>query len=99
MLLWTEFQGGDVVVSPPFKWAKLINDSDYQFEPRMDREVDEHYIEQLRQIPDFNQAYEEDGLTVDEFMEFGPTRKTLRQFLGADADLDALVREIIVPAP
>lgn len=99
VLQWTEFQGGDVVVSPPFKWAKLINDSDYQFEPRMDREVDEHYIEQLRQIPDFNQAYEEDGLTVDEFMEFGPTRKTLRQFLGADADLDALVREIIVPAP
>ncbi len=96
---WTEFQGGDVVVSPPFKWAKLINDSDYKFEPRMDKEVDEHYIEQLRRIPDFNRAYEEDGLTVDEFMDFGATRKTLRQFLAADADLDALVREIIVPAP
>ena len=38
-------------------------------------------------------------MTVEEFEKFGPTRKTLRQFLAADADLDALVRDIIVPAP
>lgn len=99
VMQWTEFQGGDVVVSPPFKWAKLINDSDYEFEPRMDKEVDEYYIDQLRRIPDFNRAYEVDGLSIEEFEDFGPTRKTLRQFLGADADLDALVRDLIVPAP
>ncbi|MDO5720163.1 MAG: transaldolase family protein [Actinomycetaceae bacterium] len=96
---WAEFQGGDVVVSPPFKWQKLINDSDYEFVPRMDHAVEEKYLEQLRRIPDFNRAYEEDGMTVEEFDSFGPTRKTLRQFLQADADLDALVRDIIVPAP
>lgn len=96
---WAEFQGGDVVVSPPFKWQKIINDSDYKFVPRMDHAVEEKYLEQLRRIPDFNRAYEEDGMTIEEFDDFGPTRKTLRQFLQADADLDALVRDIIVPAP
>ena len=96
---WSEFQGGDVVVSPPFKWAKLINDSDYQVVERMSHPVEEHYLEQLRRIPDFCRAYEEDGMSVEEFEDFGATRKTLRQFLAADADLDALVRNIIVPDP
>lgn len=31
--------------------------------------------------------------------EFGATRVTLRQFLDADAKLDALVRDILIPAP
>ncbi|MDT3766745.1 transaldolase family protein [Gleimia hominis] len=100
VLQWSEFQGGDVVVSPPFKWQKLINDSDYKFEgPRMDIPVDEYYLEQLRRIPEFTRSYEEDGMTPEEFEDFGATRKTLRQFLNADSDLDALVRDVIVPAP
>ena len=99
VLQWSEFQGGDVVVSPPFKWQKIINGSDYEPVSRMDVPVDEHYIEQLRRIPDFNRAYDVDGMTIEEFETFGPTAKTLRQFLNADADLDKLVRDIIVPEP
>lgn len=96
---WAEFVGGDVVVSPPFKWQKIIADSDYTARERIADPVDPHYIAELERIPDFVRAYEPDGMTVEEFEEFGPTRKTLRQFLAADADLDALVRDIIVPAP
>ncbi len=96
---WAEFQGGDVVVSPPFKWQEIINNSDYEPVERMSVPVDPYYIEQLRRIPDFNRAYDEDGMTVEEFEEFGPTKLTLRQFLDADAKLDALVRDVIVPAP
>lgn len=99
VLHWSEFQGGDVVVSPPFKWQALINASDYQPVARMDVPVEGHYIEQLRRIPDFSRAYDEDGMTPEEFASFGPTAKTLRQFLDADAKLDALVRDILVPAP
>ena len=99
VLQWSEFQGGDVVVSPPFKWQKIINDSDYTPVARMDVPVEAHYIEELRRIPDFSRAYDVDGLTVDEFIGFGPTAKTLRQFLDADAKLDSLVRDILVPAP
>ena len=96
---WSEFVGGDVVVSPPFKWAKLINDSDYKVEERMDIPVREDIMKTLLSIPEFVRAYEPDGMTPEEFDTFGATAKTLRGFLQADADLDALVRDVIMPAP
>jgi transaldolase len=38
-------------------------------------------------------------MTHAEFEGFGAARITLRQFLDADAQLDALVRDVIIPAP
>ena len=38
-------------------------------------------------------------MTPEEFDTFGATVRTLRGFLQADADLDALVRDVIMPAP
>ena len=96
---WSEFVGGDVVVSPPFSWAKLINDSDYKVEERMDIPVHEDIMKTLLSIPEFVRAYEPDGMTPEEFDTFGATVRTLRGFLQADADLDALVRDVIMPAP
>ena len=67
---------------------------------RIDMPVDPKIIDALSaKIPDFNRAYEPDGMTVEEFEDFGSCRVTMRQFLAADADLDSLVRDIIVPAP
>lgn len=99
VLHWTELQGGDVVVSPPFKWQAIINASDYEPTARIEVPVDEHYLKELSRVPEFLEAYEEDGLAVEDFQNYGLTRKTLRQFLQADADLDTLVRNIILPAP
>lgn len=99
VMQWSELVGGDVVVSPPFGWQKIIQGSDYVAVPRMDVPVREDYIEQLNRLEDFRRAYEVDGMTKEEFEDFGPTRKTLRQFLQADADLDQLVADILVPAP
>ena len=96
VLQYSELIGGDLVVSPPFKWAKRINNSDYVAESRIDVPVDPKIIASLQRIEDFNRAYEEDGLSIEEFENFGPTRKTLRQFLGADCDLDALVRDFLI---
>ena len=96
---WSEFVGGDVVVSPPFEWAKLINDSDYTVEERIDIPVREDIMKTLLSIPEFVRAYEPDGMTPEEFDTFGATVRTLRGFLQADADLDALVRDVIMPAP
>lgn len=99
VLQWSELVGGDLVVSPPFAWQKIIQNSDYTAVSKIDEPVAEYYIEQLRRIPDFTRAYDVDGMTIEEFADFGPTRKTLRQFLQADADLDQLVADILVPAP
>ncbi|GAB48827.1 transaldolase family protein [Mobilicoccus pelagius] len=98
-LQWTEFVGGKVVLSPPFAWQKRFQDSGIEPTPRMDVPVDPEILEALETIPEFHQAYDVDGMTPEEFIDFGATRKTLRQFLQADADLDALVRDTLVPAP
>lgn len=96
----SELVGGDLVISPPFEWQQRINDAGLDLPSRIDAPVDPAVVDELtRLLPEFSRAYEPDGLTPDEFDAFGATRRTLRQFLDADAQLDALVRDVLVPAP
>lgn len=99
VMQWSELVGGDLVVSPPFAWQARINASGYEPVSRIDVPVADAHLSQLMRIEDFRRAYAVDGMTVDEFEDFGATRRTLRQFLAADADLDALVRDHLVPDP
>ncbi len=82
-LQWSEFQGGDLVVSPPFQWSKDINDNAWPFRPdAIDDEVPAHVLDALRAAtPEFARGYDVDGMTIDEFDRFGATVTTLRQFL------------------
>lgn len=99
-LHWSEFVGGDVVISPPFEWQVRINASGLEPLPRIDEPVAPDVIDELStKIPDFRRAYDPDGMTLSEFQDFGATRKTLRQFLGACAELEALVRDVLLPDP
>lgn len=96
----TELVGGDLVVSPPFEWQDKINRNGLDLPARIDVPVPAEILTDLRdRLPEFRRAYEPDGMTPDEFEHFGATRRTLRQFLDADAQLDALVRDVLVPAP
>jgi transaldolase len=96
---WSELQGGDLVVSPPFDWQQRINENRIPAENRIDVPVDPAIIQTLRdRVPEFSRAYDEDGMTVEEFDTFGATVRTLRQFLEADEQLDRIVRDILVPA-
>lgn len=99
VLQWTELVGGDIVISPPFAWQKRFQASGIAPEPRIDVPVEQRVLDALLTMPDFRRAYDVDGLTPEEFDGFGATRKTLRQFLEADAQLDALVRDVMIPAP
>jgi transaldolase len=97
---WSEFIGGDVVISPPHSWQVRFNNSDIEVRPRIESPVSETIVNNLlRKFPDFASAYCENGLTIEQFDSFGPTRRTLRQFIGACRDLDALVLEFLVPNP
>jgi transaldolase len=97
---WSEFIGGDVVISPPYKWQRRYNASDVEVVPRIDKPVNPKIVEALlRKFDDFRRAYEEDGLTLDDFDSFGPTRRTLRQFIGACHDLAGQIREFMIPNP
>jgi transaldolase len=97
---WSEFIGGDVVISPPYSWQVRFNASDIQVHPRINNPVSKEIVETLlRKFPDFGRAYNENGLALEEFDSFGPTRRTLRQFIHACHELDALVLDCLVPNP
>lgn len=97
---WSELIGADAVISPPSAWQKRFNASDVEVRPRIDEPVDPRIVSGLRaHFPDFERAYTEGGLSVEEFDTFPPTVRTLRQFIAACADLDALVRDVMLPNP
>jgi len=97
---WSEFIGGDVVVSPPYSWQVRFNASDIEVRPRIEDPVQPKILEELvKKFADFRRAYEEGGLSVDDFDGFPPTRRTLRQFIAACADLNGLLRDYLLPNP
>jgi transaldolase len=97
---WSELVGGDVVISPPYSWQVRFNGSDIEVRPRMDKPVPAGVVESLlKKFPDFGRAYNEGGLNLREFDSFGPTLRTLRQFIQACHELDGLVLDFLVPNP
>jgi transaldolase len=97
---WSEMIGGEVVISPPYSWQVRFNASDIEVRKRIDDPVDPKMVDELtRKFKDFRRANTEGGLAVEEFDSFGPTRRTLRQFVAACHDLDALVRDFLIPNP
>ena len=97
---WSELIGGDVVISPPYSWQVRFNASDIEVCSRIDRAVDPNIVEDLlRKFGDFRRAYSDGGISADEFDAFAPTRRTLRQFIAACHDLDAVVRDFMLPNP
>jgi len=95
---WSEFIGGNVVISPPWHWQKRYNSSDISVGNKMDQPVDPAIIEELeKKYIDFRRAYDEKGIKVEEFDEFGATVRTLRQFIQATYDLIAIIRDMMLP--
>jgi transaldolase len=97
---WSEFIGGDVVISPPYAWQVRFNASDVEVVPRIDNPVDPKIVAELsKKLTDFRRAYTEGGISIDEFNTFAPTRRTLRQFITACGDLNSIVRDVLLPNP
>jgi transaldolase len=96
---WSELVGGDVVISPPHAWQKRFNRSGIAVSPRIDAPVSPDVLAALDKFEDYRRASTEKGLTREEFDRFPPTRRTLRQFISACHDLDAQVRELMIPNP
>lgn len=96
---WSELVGGDVVVSPPFEWQVRLNASGIEPLPRIDDPVADAVLDGLNGLSEFRRAVEPDGMTIGEFQDFGATRRTLRQFLAACAELESVVRDVLLPDP
>jgi len=99
-LHWSEFIGGDIVLTIPYDWQKLFNASDVEVKERFQNPVPAEIVDTLyAKFADFRRAYDEDGLSVEEFDTFGPTVRTLRGFISAYHDLVGVVRDFMLPNP
>lgn len=97
---WSELIGGDIVLTIPYEWQKLFNASTVEVKERFFDPVRQDIIDTLyRLFPDFRRAYDVDGMTVEEFDQFGPTARTLRAFISSYHDLVGVVRDFMLPNP
>ena len=92
-LHWSELIGGDLILTLPSAWQKRFNASAVEVRERIGDAVHPGHLTELRQLPDFVRAFEADGLAADEVDSWGPTRRTLRTFIGSYHDLLHLVTE------
>lgn len=99
-LPWSQLVGGDIVLTIPPSWQRLLEASGMEVRPRIDEPVDGAIVaELLDAIPDFRRAYEPDGLGPAELEAYGAAVRTLRQFIAAYHDLQGHVRDVMLPDP
>jgi len=97
---WSEFIGGDVILTIPYEWQLKMNASDVEVKERMSDPVDPKIVnEMLAKIPDFRMAYEVDGMTWDQFDTYGATVRTLRGFMSSYHEVQGVIREFMLPNP
>jgi transaldolase len=93
-LHWTEFIGGDMVLTIPYKYQVRFNESDFDLTPAIEKDVDPYYIGQLMKLPDFVKAYEK--MDIEEFDSYGPVNITMDQFLGGYDELVKIIRKFMI---
>ena len=97
---WSALVGGDIIHTIPYAWQRLYNASDIDVRLTQDEPVDPAVVEEIyRKFPDFRRAYDEGGLSIDEFETFGATARTLRNFIGSYHELVGAVRDVMLPDP
>jgi transaldolase len=99
-LHWTELVGGDVTLTMPHQWQRRFNALAIDLQDRFDDPVPAGYVDELlARIPDFERAYEPDGMAIEAFDDYGATVRTLRTFIASYWDLVRAVDEIMLPNP
>jgi len=79
---FTEMVGGDVHITINWSTAQEIIEADTPLVPRMDVETPQAVIDELyARLPDFRRAFDEDGLAVEEYAEYGPVQFFRNAFL------------------
>lgn len=79
----TELVGAEMVMSTAPNIQAQLLEPGVPRECRIDRPVDPAAIRRLQTIPEFVKAYEPDGMAPEDFITFGPTQRTLAQFIDA----------------
>ncbi len=93
----SELMGGDILHTIPYKWQVYYNSSNMEIKDSMSSALPSYVLEQLLEFKEFRKAYQEDGLTIDEFDCYGATLRTLQQFSEGYDDLIKIIRKYMIP--
>ena len=79
---FTEFVGGDVHITINWSTAQELIEADGDVVSRMDAETPGDILDELStKLPDFCRAFQKDGLSLEEFEDFGPVQLFRNNFL------------------
>jgi transaldolase len=97
---WSALIGGDIILTIPHEWQLKINASNIEVKERMGEAVGPEYVNELfDKLVEFQKAYDEGGLSVEEFDHYGATVRTLRGFIGSVHELAGVIRDFMLPNP
>ena len=96
--LWSRFLGGDLLMTINPLWWRRMEGAYLPLHETIHEEVNPLVVEELlEKIPEYRCIYEEDGLKVSEFNEYGAFVHTMKEFLtGCDGFMEYL-RGFILP--
>jgi transaldolase len=90
---WSQFIGGDILETIPYKWQKRFNGSNIEVKERIDDSVAPEIIDELLyKFDDFKKAYLPEGMGEKEFDNYGAVTKTLLQFSEGYDELVSIIR-------
>ncbi len=91
---WTQFMGGDLSMTIPYKYQLLFNSSDARIKSRINDPVPARFLDELMTLEDFKKAYNK--MDINEFDSYGPVNKTLDQFLTGYDELIHIIRKFMI---
>jgi transaldolase len=77
----TELAGANLVTSIAPAYQESFVTKNFPQEERIEVPVAPEVVKRLRQMPEFVRSYDPEGMTPSEFIGFGPTQRTLSQFV------------------
>lgn len=79
---FTNFVGGDLHITINWSTAVELNETYKEAESLIDQEISSSIIDELlEKLPNFKRAWEEDGMEVEEFADYGPVMLFRTQFM------------------
>lgn len=79
---FTNFVGGDMHITINWSTAIELNNTYKEAVSMIDREVPQEIIDELlEKLPNYKRAYEDGGMQVDEFADYGPVMLFRTQFM------------------
>lgn len=89
---WQQFIGGDVSMTITANWLKVYDNSNVEIRNYMDDPVPQQWMDELDKLPDFHRAYDEDGMTPEEFEYYGAFITCLEGFFAGYENLLKQIR-------